>query len=778
MPKDTITTGAVAPDVGELAPYRAAKAWELIPLHHYAHEDGRGRKRGKSPKHGNWTNIEKRRYSSFNPKKHMQEGCNVGVRLKADQLVLDVDPRGFPDGEDLTTDNPFRRLCADVGLDADKYPRVETGGGGLHIYMTKPADVSTRDSMNDQYPGLEFKSVGRQVVAAGSVHPDTFRLYVWDDFFPSLADGVPPAPAALVEMVRKPKTPPGYEGTTDAGEIDPDELAELLDKLDPEDFGDNDSWFPLMCACHHGTAGDGRQEFIDWCTRDPAYADNEHEIGDRWDSLDLKPGAEGGQLIAVKTLFKAVKDAEPAQGALDLFDEPIDDLPEEAKQGDSGAVSRERKKAVGPRIHEGPLDRDPRTGRAANSYANALRAVAKSSLSLAWNLLDGDQKFLNERLPWHEDIGRSVTDATVLQVRTYLMQGLQEAGFEPSKEHVQDALNYHAAQNVMNPVLDYLDALEWDGKPRVAELFTRGFRCVENEYTGAVSTCFMVGAVARQRDPGCKFDTMPVVRGDQGTGKSTGFKVLFSPAWFSDAAMPKLSDKDTPQLLLGVWMHEFAELASLRKADMDELKAFMSRSTDRYRPPYGRKQEIHPRRVVFGGSVNSGGYLSEPTGARRFWPLRQVPGERVDVDWIAENRDQLWAEADALYRAGESTVLPERLWAFAADEQRAETSEDPWVDAVRDLLADRAAERDAFEAGSGDYAADEAGESILDEPPEADRIHTKELLARLVGNVDKQNVSHPPRIRKVMETLGWTHRRGVRVLGQVAAGYVRDPDDR
>ena len=97
---------------------------------------------------------------------------------------------------------------------------------------------------------------------------------------------------------------------------------------------------------------------------------------------------------------------------------------------------------------------------------------------------------------------------------------------------------------------------------------------------------------------------------------------------------------------------------------------------------------------------------------------------------------------------------------------------------VRDLLADRAAERDAFEAGSGDYAADEAGESILDEPPEADRIHTKELLARLVGNVDKQNVSHPPRIRKVMETLGWTHRRGVRVLGQVAAGYVRDPDDR
>lgn len=787
MAKDTTNAGPVAPNVEELAPYLAAPTWQLIPLHNYAtvqEVKGKSRKRGKSPIHGNWTDFEKRRYSSFRPKKHMEKGDNLGVRLKSDQLVLDVDPRGFPQAEDLTTDNPFRRLCADVGLNPDLYPRVETGGGGLHIYTTKPADAETRGSLKE-YPGVEFKTRGQQVVAAGSVHPDTFRLYAWDDFFPSLADGVPPAPAALLEMLSKPKTPPSYEGT-EPGQLDAEGLAALLEKLDPEDFGHNDVWFELMCACHHGTAGDGRQEFIEWSTRDPRFADHEHEIGYRWDSLDLKPKAEGRSLITVATLQKALKDAghgqaQPGQDVMDLFDEPVDeeDLLQDALDGTAKAVGQKRKKNSAPRIYEGPFDVDPRSGRAANSYANALRAVSASGLSLAWNLLDGDQVFLDQRLPWKDDIGRSVTDTTVLQVRTYLMQGFQSTGFEPSKEHVQDALNFHAARNIMNPVLDYLDGLEWDGEPRVSELFTRGFRCVENEYTGAVSTCFMVGAVARQREPGCKFDTMPVVRGDQGTGKSTGFKVLFSPAWFSDAAIPKLTDKDAPMNLRGVWMHEFAELASLRKADMDELKAFMSRSTDRYRPPYGRKPEIHPRRVVFGGSVNSGGYLSDPTGARRFWPLRQVPGERVDLDWIAANRDQLWAEADALHRAGESTVLPERLWAFAAEEQRAETTEDPWADEVRDLLADRSAEPEAFEAGRGDYAREvirgELAEPILDEPPEADRIHTKELLARLVGKADRQHPGHPARVRKVMEALGWTYRKSVRVQGRVAAGYIREP---
>lgn len=158
--------------------------------------------------------------------------------------------------------------------------------------------------------------------------------------------------------------------------------------------------------------------------------------------------------------------------------------------------------------------------------------------------------------------------------------------------------------------------------------------------------------------------------------------------------------------LEGVWVHEFAELAGLRASDMDVLKAFMSRATDRYRMPYGRNTEDHQRRVVFAGTVNEGGYLSDPTGARRFWPLEMAQGSRVDLDWIAEHRDQLWAEADALFKSSIGHVLPEPLWSMAAERQADETVDDPWVDKLAVMLSNRHTERQAFETGTGDYATE------------------------------------------------------------------------
>lgn len=316
-------------DPGQLRPYLAS-GMQLIPLHNYAYEDehkGKRRKRGKSPVHGNWT---KKVYKSEDQVTHMEAGDNVGVRLGKGDLVLDVDPRGFPEGEDLTTDNPFRRLCEDVGLNVDDFPRVETGSGGLHIYMAKPEDVSTRDSLNDQYPGVEFKSFGRQVVSAGSIHPDTMHQYVWDDLFPELDEmGAPDAPKRLVDLIRRPTG----SAATGGGEHDQEELAEMLDQLDPEDFRDHDSWLTLMQACHHATAGDGRQEFIEWCTRDPEYADHGTLIGLRWDSLH----ADGaGARVTYRTLHKLLRDAGqgdaiPRTAAKDDFDDlDDDDIPDDA----------------------------------------------------------------------------------------------------------------------------------------------------------------------------------------------------------------------------------------------------------------------------------------------------------------------------------------------------------------------------------------------------------------------------------------------------------------
>ena len=758
-------------DAAQLAPLIDA-GYQLIPLHNHAYEDefkGKRRKRGKSPVHANWT---KRQYRSTDQISHMETGDNVGVRLRADELVLDVDPRAFPDGQTLTSPiNPFVELVLWSGMDPDLYPTVVTGSGGLHVYMTKPADVSIRDSLGETFPGVEFKSLGRQVVAAGSVHPDTLRQYAWVATGPQLdALGADAAPDSLVEMIRRPTG----SVVTGGGEHDQDELALMLDHLDPEDFRDRDAWLTLMQACHHATAGDGREEFVEWCTRDPEYADHGALIGLRWDSLHADN--DGGR-VTYRTLHKIMLDAGagdhvPRTPAADDFDDlgdgedGDDDLPD-------GALAAPRRRPM----HEGGLSVNPKTSVAPDTPKNALKAVNGSKLRPRFDELK-QRVVLTGELPWGEGYGRVLTDKVLLLARTWLMEQRQGNDYQPSKENVQDAITTVAYYFKFNPILDYLDGLTWDGVHRVSRLFSDAFKCGDDEYTRAVSRCFMVGAVARQRRPGCKLDTMPVIKGPQGSLKSTGFRDLFSPDWFSDAELGDLRGKDAAINLEGIWVHEFAELAGLRAGDMDVLKAFMSRATDRYRTPYGRNTEDHQRRVVFAGTVNEGGYLSDPTGARRFWPLEMASGSRVDLDWIGENRDQLLAEADALFRSGVGHVLPEELWPMAAERQADETMDDPWTDQLASMLAYRLAERTAFEDGTGDYGTETVkGATVaspLREPPRADKVHTQDLLGYLGLEGDRQNRTHALRLRRVMEALGWKYRRGVRLEDRVAAGYVRE----
>lgn len=292
--------------VDQLDAYLAA-GLQLIPLHAYDAQDehkGKTRKRGKSPLHKNWT---KRAYKNPEVVDYAEGGGNVGVRLTAADLVVDVDPRNFgdgPDGRPLTLDdkdNPFARLCRDVGMDPGAFPTVVTGSGGLHLYMRKSPDVSLMDTHPD-YKGVEFKSHGRQVVAAGSVHPETLQRYLWDELGQPLeASGAPEAPRLLVDVARR----PAAAASTGGGEYDQEELAAMLDHLDPEDFRDQDRWLQLMMACHHATAGDGRSEFIEWSTRDPLYSED-GTIGVRWDSLHK--GGEGAR-VTFRTLHKFLTDA-------------------------------------------------------------------------------------------------------------------------------------------------------------------------------------------------------------------------------------------------------------------------------------------------------------------------------------------------------------------------------------------------------------------------------------------------------------------------------------
>lgn len=259
--------------------------YELIPLHCFDHVDQRGRQRGKSPAHDDWT---QRNYAGFDAIAHMDGGGNVGVRLRDDDLVVDVDTRNFVSGDD-----PLKRLQADIGLSLHSAPCVITGSGGFHFYLKKPEDWPTRQSVIPDYVGIDFKTRGTQVVAPGSLHPNGKR-YQWE-FGPDATEKMD-APQALLDIIkRRPKA-----SSAEAGVITPDELAKLLAVLPPEDFRDYNGWLSLMMASHHATAGEGGVEFAAWASSDPDYAQSSAENEYKWSTIDDSGG------VTYKTLFNAV----------------------------------------------------------------------------------------------------------------------------------------------------------------------------------------------------------------------------------------------------------------------------------------------------------------------------------------------------------------------------------------------------------------------------------------------------------------------------------------
>lgn len=278
---------------------------DLIPLHGPRDVNAKGRNVGKAPLRAGWRRDAP--LTEAEAAAHLARGKNLGARLRDDQLVVDADPRHYEPGDD-----PLARLRSDFGLPDG--PTVETGGGGTHVYLSKPEGLRVRDAL-DEYPGVEFKSLGRQVLVPPSVHPNG-RAYAWD---PLLGQdmAVPDAPEALLDLIRR---PPAASAEPD-GALSSEQLSRLLEGLDARDFGTNDLWFPIAAACHHATAGEGVDAFLDWCSTDSEHAETLSEARRRWESFDTDRPAS----ITRLTLYQALHRA----GRGDFVDEAERSSPEE-----------------------------------------------------------------------------------------------------------------------------------------------------------------------------------------------------------------------------------------------------------------------------------------------------------------------------------------------------------------------------------------------------------------------------------------------------------------
>ncbi|TPQ46736.1 P-loop ATPase, partial [Prosthecomicrobium hirschii] len=289
---------------------------------------------------------------------------------------------------------------------------------------------------------------------------------------------------------------------------------------------------------------------------------------------------------------------------------------------------------------------------------------------------------VNRRLPWDEhDHARTRAWSDADDVRC--AEWLQRREINVAPVVVGRSVAAVARDIRVHPVRDYLRALRWDGVPRLERWTLDYLGADDTALARAFGSLWMISAVARVMRPGAKVDHMLILEGPQGARKSSALKTLAGADWFTDE-LAEIGSKDAAQQMRGIWIIEIAELDAIGRAEVSRIKAFLTRTVDRYRPPYERYVVEVPRQCVFAGSVNPDTYLRDETGNRRFWPVRCG---RIDLVALARDRDQLWAEAVARFDAGAIWWLDDpALIAAASAEQEARYQSDAWDDLIEAWL--------------------------------------------------------------------------------------------
>ncbi len=324
--------------------------------------------------------------------------------------------------------------------------------------------------------------------------------------------------------------------------------------------------------------------------------------------------------------------------------------------------------------------------------------------------------------------GVRMADTFIHDIRAHADRVL---GFSPGREDVEAAVLTSASERQFHPIQQYLRSIDWDGEPRLS--------CMAMDYLGADLPLYaelvrkwMVSAVARALNPGCKVDTSLMLFGEQGTFKSSFFKVLGGD-WHADSPID-IQSKDSFGQIHAAWIYEFAELENVVHGRAEsKLKAWLTSSHDMFRAPYARVVKNQPRSCVICGTTNRKGFLTDDTGSRRFWIVHVK--QPVPRDLLAEMRDQLWAEAVAAYDAGESWWL-----SGEADNERENmnseyTEEDPWADRITEYL----------------------------QPPTRLEITVSELLEEAVKvPIERQDRWAQMRASKALAAAGWKRIREAR----------------
>ena len=370
------------------------------------------------------------------------------------------------------------------------------------------------------------------------------------------------------------------------------------------------------------------------------------------------------------------------------------------------------------------LRRDIRT-----SPANVARILEMDSRWRGGIFYDEFRRRYHIRTPGEASSGLPLDDRGV----RYVMRWLDDVyGVSWSKDKAMEGILMAGDTASQNPLQKYLTGLEWtDQTPRIDRFLTTHMGAPNTKLVHRISRCFFISAVKRAMCPGAKVDTVLILVGEQGLGKSRSIAALFGAEYFKDTPLDLSSADARRAISAGVWGYELGELDSFSKRDWSTIKAFLSADSDYVRMSYGRFHEDYKRQLVFVGTSNKIAILSDPTGSRRFWSIRVTS---MDVEGITRDRDQLWAEAMVALNSGENWWLDSDAAGDLAKYNESYASSDPWESEIVTHL--------------------EGGPGLV-------FITTTTLLNQALGlSIDRVTRREGHRVAGIMTALGWEPGRG------------------
>lgn len=388
------------------------------------------------------------------------------------------------------------------------------------------------------------------------------------------------------------------------------------------------------------------------------------------------------------------------------------------------------------------------------SYRNAQAALRAIGAAFAFN-----EFRQRSTVQWGGTNGGEVADISDRALFALRKAIADRFGFDPQSEHLRDAALTMCYERSYDPVLNYLDNLIWDRRPRLDRWLTTYLDAKDNALTREFGRKTLIAGVRRVRQPGCKFDTVLVLEGEQGRGKSTALAILAGDLeYFTDQDIFHLPSKEQRENIAGKWIVELAELAGLRRTENERSKSFITRQFDRGRNAYARFGGDQPRRCVMIGTTNPDEYLNDPTGNRRFWPVKVGS---VDLKALRRDRDQLWAEAAYAEAADEGLTLDPELYADAGARQAARLEFDPW----EDKLATLRPHGHALNGQNGGIVI-EAG---------IEKIFSKDVMNFDALGIppERQTSAQARRIAAAMRKLGWDAPTVIRIDKVPGRGFQR-----